>query len=64
MLRTEGRQEWLSKVMVWATQLGFPLESPSSIPLKPLDPRVNLKGSIWSTASSSQMVDKISWNVR
>jgi hypothetical protein len=54
----------LFQVMVWATQLGFPLDNPFNIPLNPFDPRVNMNGWIWSTASSSQIVARISWNVR
>ena len=50
--------------MVWATQLGLPAAIPLSMPLKPLDPRVNMNGWICSTASSSHTVASTSWNVR
>ncbi len=37
---------------------GFPAANPLSMPLNPFDPRVNMKGWSWRTASSSQTVAK------
>ena len=43
---------------------GFPAASPLSMPLNPLDPRVNMNGWSCSAASSSHTVAKTSRKVR
>ena len=43
---------------------GFPAARPFSMPLNPLDPRVNMNGWSWSAASSSQTVARTSRKVR
>ena len=52
------------QVIECATQLGLLAARLLSMPLKPFDPRVNMNGCSWRTASRSQTVARTSWKVR
>ena len=52
------------QVMVRATTEGLPAATPSSIPLNPREPAVNMKGWSWRTPSSSHTEARASWRTR